>query len=860
MIVGRQNRKGRLNAIAVCLVLFAGRLAWGQSPVVEAVFPAGGQAGQAVEVTISGSNLQGIGTLLSNIPNIRCERAEPNRFRLTIPAETVPGEYDLWGAGETGISPPRTFSVSQRTEIQELEPNDTVASINSVPTDIVINGRADKTGDVDQFRFDAKQGQRVVVECHAERIDSRLRAVLEIFDSNGRRLAVNRGYFGIDPLIDFHVPSDGSYVVRIQDLISAGSPEHYYRLDIDTRPRVAFAVPNVVQRGKDARVALYGWNLVTVGGGVAQAGVVPDLDRVEIEIPAKLAHETWPLPKRSNAEDVVLESFAYYLPGSHAATIIGVTDSPVVLDRAENHSPSTAQEIAIPCDVSGQLVAGEECDWFAFQARRGEVLYLEGFGQRIHSPVDLQVSIARRSTSGTSSKVLAAPTAGQQESADLEELVQFNDEVRSIGTAFPTSHLDPAGRWLCPADGQYLIAIRNLTGGLHADPRRRYRLSLRREEPDFQLVALPLRDGFSRLNVTRGGSEPLELLAFRRQGFTGPIRVFAKDLPVGMECPDIWLGPGVDRAIAVVSADRNAAPLNGELKLVGRSDTGDELNPRLANPGHAPELLSSLSRDREVRSGTVIRSGTPRGWGRLTSAIPISLAGSAPLRITANGHEPLEHQLYGKLKVRHSPGGILDVAVEIERTNTAHQAPVKLIGEGIPELIRNQTAIIPAGQHQGYLSFYLPPTLPLGQYSLTIRAETTVPTPDNKTATVAVFSNPVTFAVQSAAFTVEADPFAVTRAKRGEVIQVGYTAKRSHGFIGKMHTELAVPGHITDIPGLRGRGETFVGQTDKGTLQITINEDAPLGQQSFLRLFTVGVVEDEPIYHGSSFLSLEIVE
>jgi hypothetical protein len=36
--------------------------------------------------------------------------------------------------------------------------------------------------------------------------------------------------------------------------------------------------------------------------------------------------------------------------------------------------------------------------------------------------------------------------------------------------------------------------------------------------------------------------------------------------------------------------------------------------------------------------------------------------------------------------------------------------------------------------------------------------------------------------------------------------------------------------------------------------------DAPLGPQRFLRLFTVGVVEDEPMYFGSHFLSLEIVE
>jgi hypothetical protein len=75
-----------------------------------------------------------------------------------------------------------------------------------------------------------------------------------------------------------------------------------------------------------------------------------------------------------------------------------------------------------------------------------------------------------------------------------------------------------------------------------------------------------------------------------------------------------------------------------------------------------------------------------------------------------------------------------------------------------------------------------------------------------------------------------------------------------------MHTELAAPGCVTDVVGLRGRGETFVGQVEAGSLQIVVNDDAPLGPQPFLRLLTVGVVEDEPIHQGVGMLPLEITE
>jgi len=829
MLWSRVHPHRVLLPLAACFVLLGTRPVLGQvAPVVNTIFPAGGQAGQGVEVTVAGGNLQTLRTLHSNIPELHCERLDAARFRLTIPADTPPGLYDVWGVADSGVSAPRTFAVVTRTEHRETEPNDTPATAAAVPLDVAVHGRIEKAGDADYFRFDGRQGQRVLVECWAERLDSRLRAVLELYDADGRRLAANRGYFGIDPLLDVRLPADGQYTVKVHDLIASGSPEHYYRLDLDTGPRVAFVLPAAIPQGQPARVRLFGWNLPgaqpPTGAAIAPGASRQPLDVLEIDLPASLAQPTAALPVRLDPAQAPLvgRAFPYTLPGSRAPVLIGLTDIPVVLEAGEHGSPATAQPLAIPGEVSGQLVAGDEVDWFSLEVQRGEVLYLEAFGQRLQSPVDLQISIA----------AAAAP---------LRELARFGDESRNLGGPFRTDHLDPAGRWVCPAPGRYLVAVRNLTGGLQSDPRRVYRLSIRREEPAFDLVALPPGDAPLALNVRRGGRTLVDILAFRRRGLDGSIRVSATNLPPGVECPPIWLGPGVDRATLVVSAGSQIDPQSLQLQLEGVAED----DPTLRAPVHG---------------GTLVRAGTPGGWGRLTSQIPLAIAGDAPVQITADGHELLTHQLYGKLQVRHAPGGVLDVAVTVDRRDPAHLAPVKLTALGLPEAIPNSTAIIPAGTSKGYLSFFLPPTLTPGRYSLVVRAETTVPAPNQKTETVVVFSNPVSIDVQPAAFLVEVDPFTVTRVRRGEVLKVAYTARRRNGFIGKMHTELASPGLITDVVGLRGRGETFVGQTESGSLQIVINNDAPLGPQPFLRLFTVGVVEDEPVYFGSSLLPLEIID
>ena len=797
------------------------------NPVLNTVIPAGGSAGSSLEITVNGSGLEGLRGLRCTAPNVQFESLGESKFRVTIPAETAPGLYDLRAVGKHGLSSARVFQISHRNEQHEVEPNDALPQASSVATGSVVNGVIAAGGDQDHFQFSATKGQRIVLECWAQRIDSTLHPVLELFAANGKQLAASRAYVGIDAMIDFHVPSDGNYVVRIHDVVFSGSANHFYRIDIDRGPRVAVAVPAVIEAGKAARVRLLGWNLenataaTTDGPPPTGAGGGAALDQLVVEIPAAQAQSQWPLPLGFTAAQTGVEGFAYQLPGAHAPVFIGISDVPVIASGRDNRAADRSQSIEYPCELTGQLSQGDERHWYRFTARRGEVLYLEGLGQRIGAPVDLAISVL--------------------DAENQNVLFQCHDESRNVGgKTLPTSHHDPSGRWVVPADGQFLLVVRNLTGGASVDPRRVYRVSLRREEPRLDLAVIPHNGGPAGLNVPRGGRSMLDVVAFRRRGLTGSIRIAARDLPTGVSCPDVWLGPGIERGQVVVSADETAEPYIGSLQLEGFESAGPP---------------------RPARGGVIVRGGTPNGWSRLTAELPLAVVGEAPLRITANGHESRKHHLYGELTVRHSPGGILDVAVHVERRDPSHRADVKLIGVGVPGQIPNQTVTIPANRDKGYLSFYLPPTLPVGRYTLGIQAQTTIPTgEDKKTSSITVHSDAVNFEVHPPAFQVALDPYAPNSIKRGQVIQVNYTVRRINGFINKIHTELATARDVTSVGGLLCRGVTFVGQTESGVLQIVANSDAPLGPISFLRCYAVGVVEDEAIYHGSCFLPLKVVE
>ncbi|MSQ97366.1 MAG: hypothetical protein EXR98_22825 [Gemmataceae bacterium] len=768
------------------------------NPVLHTVLPAGGQAGTSLIVAVDGTGLDGLRDIRSIIPRLTVKKIDAKRFSLDIPAGTPTGVYDLRAVGLHGMSSPRAFFVGNRAETAELEPNDTFDTAQQVRLDVVVNGRIEKPGDVDCYKFKAKAGQRVVVECLAERIDSKLRAVLEVNDADGKRLAANRGYAGIDPLVDLLVPADGTYFVKVFDLSYLGSAAHFYRLDIDTKPRVEFTVPCVVTRGKSTKLKLFGRNLLP---GPAKSLA---LDSVEVEItpPGVHWHDRIPLPLRP--AQVTVDAFAYHHPGSHAPVLIGVTDVSVIVGASDHEVPERAQEITVPCEVSGQLAEGDQRHWYAVRARRGEVLWLETFGARIGSPVDLDLAVL--------------------DPLGKNELLKFFGTVENLGGyRFPTAHPDPAGRWVAPADGRYLILVRNLIGGPNRDPRRIYRLSVQREDPDFYLAVVSRKtDQPAGLNVMRGGREALEVLAVRRRGLSGPIRVAAEKLPPGIQCSDIWIGPGQDRGIVVLSAARDCPEFAGGLNLTGYAD------------------MNGTKIKRPAQGGTMIWPGQPTPSGRLTQEIPLATTAEANILLTASPAEAVIDQ-----------ESVLDVAVDIEQRFEGPLGPVHLKGVGLPRLAINAIATIPAGKTKGWISFFFPASLPPGPYTFVVQAES-IGKPG-----VTLVSNPITVNIRPARIVLEMDPNTPRKIARGKIIQLAYTAERKHGFIGKIHTELVAPGGVV---GLRARGVTFVGQTDSGSLQVIATEDAPLGRHQFLRLDAVGTVEDQPVYRGSRFVELEITE
>ena len=226
--------------------------------------------GTTLDVEIFGDDIQDVTRLHCSHPGITAERVpdqagKPLQFKVNVGAEIPLGYYDARLVTRLGVTNPRTFAVGELPEVVEQEPNNDASHATRVEIGTVINGRSLPSEDVDLFVFSAKAGQRVLIECRGKRLDSNLDGFLWLYDSAGRQLASNQDDSSrsekTDPLIDFTIPADGDYFVKIADFVYNGSNTCFYRLTVSTLPLIDFVLPTGGKPGETRELTLYGRNL-----------------------------------------------------------------------------------------------------------------------------------------------------------------------------------------------------------------------------------------------------------------------------------------------------------------------------------------------------------------------------------------------------------------------------------------------------------------------------------------------------------------------------------------------------------------------------------------------------------------------
>lgn len=180
---------------------------------------------------------------------------------VTAAADAPSGAREVRVLTPTGVSNPLLINVGQLPEVAEKEPNNSLEKAQMIELPAAISGVIAGAAQVDYYRFKAAKGQDLVFEVDASRRGSALDSSLAVLDRAGKELARNEDFNGLDSLITFAVPEDGEYVLQLRDFRYQGGDKYTYRLYAGALPLVRTIFPLGGQRGKEVEIALAGVNL-----------------------------------------------------------------------------------------------------------------------------------------------------------------------------------------------------------------------------------------------------------------------------------------------------------------------------------------------------------------------------------------------------------------------------------------------------------------------------------------------------------------------------------------------------------------------------------------------------------------------
>ncbi len=484
------------------------------APRLLTTMPMGGRAGTEVEVTISGESLEDVGDLLFSDPRITATpkldangKPAPNVYVVKIAADCPIGVYDAYVLTRLGISSARAFSVGNLPETSRTEPNNTLASAKRLEVNSVCNAVMTPRG-VDHYAFEAKQGQRIIVDCATRGIDSKLDAVLIVADAAGRDLVVERR----GGALDFSVPSDGRFVIKVHELTFQGGTPNFYRLALWEQP-------------KDAPVA---------------------------RLPSTRTVNSFSWPPT------------------------GLAQHPAAAEQEPNNAPAQAQKIALPCDISGSFFPAADVDLFEFEAKQGEEWWIEVASERFALPTDpavlVQHVVGDKVTDVVELSDIPSPVKTSSNgyaydgppfnagSADvLGKLVIKEDGLYRLQL------LDLFGGTRKDPRNVYRLVIRKASPDFALVA---WAMHMELRNGDRNALSKPI-------SLRGGATMALEVIAIRRDGFDGDIDIALENLPEGVTAKGLKIAAGQSRGLMLVTADQNAprgwtnAAFTGRAKING---------------------------------------------------------------------------------------------------------------------------------------------------------------------------------------------------------------------------------------------------------------------------------------------------
>jgi hypothetical protein len=568
--------------------------------VLTSIYPAGGQRGHTVEVTVTGTGLAPQEVLVTGggVTGrvLETKSATQARVSVTIALDAAPGEREFRLRNAGGVSNRARFMVGTLPEINEVEPNSTKAQAQKIASlPVVINGQI-LPSDRDYFQFHARAGETLVcaVEARsllpfiADAVPGWFDPVLEIYDSEGKQIRYADDFgFKPDPVLFFRAPQDGDYIIELRDIIYRGRADFVYRLTLGAVPYVTSIFPLGGQRGSQVDVELRGVNLTERTARIAIPSEGPRVMRITAN-----------------------------------AIPFAASDLPAVRANGSNHTQPQAQRVAAPVAIDGWIAQPGDSDYYVFRTEKGQKLLLEVQARRLDSPLDSILTLYN----------------------EKREVLAENDDWTDPLESQLTHHADSHLVYTFPAAGDYWVRLRDVQG--KGGEQYAYRLLMAPPKPDFALRITP-----DNPRLGQGDTAAITVTALRRDDFAGDIALSVEDLPPDYAASDGLIPAGQTEGRLTITAPPDATPGILSPTIVGTATVGQETVRRKAESTEA--MMQAFAYTHYLTTERLLMAVTPPAAFTISAQVPAREV----LEVKPGGETPIV------IKVRRKPGAANAVTI-----------------------------------------------------------------------------------------------------------------------------------------------------------------------------------------------------
>jgi hypothetical protein len=499
-------------------------------PALDHLYPVAIQAGTTQQVNVIGKVDPWPPKVWVDSPGIHIQPlTNSGLLSIQVDANLPPAAHAIRLFNDEGASPIRVLVTTSQPQTAETEPNDHFKKpqrISQLPA--AINGRLDKSGDVDSYSIELRENQTVIAFIEAFVLASPIDAVLRIIDSKGVQVALNHDDGKtFDPFIAWTAQTAGTYILQVfgfpypagSDVRFAGSSSSVYRLLVSGGAFVHHTLPLGIPCGKTAKVQGIGWNF-------------PAGQQVWTE---------W--SGGACSPDVTTQALQF--PGAENLITVQIGQGSETLETEPNDAITQAAVVTLPGAITGTISNPGDVDRYLFQAQKGDLLEFQVRSASLGFPMDPWLRLEDK--------------AGK-------ELTRSDDGPNA----------DPIIEWTAPETASYQAVVGNLLRRGNADCL--YRLNLERRLPKIGLSVAA-----SAFSIKAGETNEIPVTLKRLNGDTRPLKVSLRGLPAGLTCESMPAPEKAGELKLKLVAAKDAKPASAEIQIVGIEEkSGSEQTARFS--------------------------------------------------------------------------------------------------------------------------------------------------------------------------------------------------------------------------------------------------------------------------------------